>query len=131
MANIIDFLLKSKEYNYNIYGDKIDNLQKFGNICKEYYKERYDKKSNQESFYFTSNDDIEKFNFEFNNKIYFLYIRDKKLFKEIKKKCNLENNKIIWFSEEPIDESIYKAKINEEPELKENNYIKNKQQNII
>ena len=127
MARILDFLNTDKD-NFNIYGDKINNLKKFGNVIIEYYKERYSDKADFIRFYFTSYDDIDKFNYESNNKIYFFYLEDKNLFDKIKKKGNINNKRIIWFSEEAIEDNSMKDKIeiNKEPELKEESEYKYK-----
>ena len=121
MTMILGFIMSDKS-NYNIYGDKIYNLKKFGNIIIEYYKERYYNTNNKDfkSYYFASNDDIDQFNYDYKNKIYFFYLEDINLYDKIKQKDNIKNNRIIWFSEEPLEE-LEKIKINVEPELKEEN----------
>ena len=60
--------------------------------------------------------------------IYFFYLEDKNLFDKIKKKGNINNKRIIWFSEEAIEDNSMKDKIeiNKEPELKEESEYKYK-----
>ena len=142
MIMILEFL-KSEKQNYNIYGDKITNLKKFGNIIIEYYKEREHYNNLNKKYFiricFESNEDekkieekmedpdIDKFDYKLNDKVYFFYIEDMKLYGEIKKKIkdNIKNNKIIWFSEESIDNKFNDSlKINKEPEFDERIKIK-------
>ena len=118
---VIKFLNSDDKYNYNIYGDSIENLKVLGNIIIEYYKERYhlyeaNKKRKMEFESLDLDNDtlnifVDKFSF---NKIYFIYnyLKENQLTELINKKVK-KLNKIIWFSVK----QIVNKKIDENKEL--------------
>ena len=118
---VIKFLNSDDKYNYNIYGDSIENLKVLGNIIIEYYKERYhlyeaNKKRKMEFELLDLDNDtlnifVDKFSF---NKIYFIYnyLKENQLTELINKKVKMLN-KIIWFSVK----QIVNKKIDENKEL--------------